>query len=210
MLGAKCEFGEDKSREGLEGYKPHQGKSFLAFDFKRELLLIKATLVLPSESLPPALRPLDAELSFDDIASQGIRVHHVRPNNPHTGAVNFQVTVTVTCRRPPKFYTAFEPTREMRLQKSRRLPWRRRTTAMDFAISGVVRGCLNYSLYAQPERDAGAIKAVPEGPTAYVSMIPMRTLIESRRIGTRTRGLSFSRQTGSTFSVDVRANSGCL
>ena len=145
MLGSPCETGEDRSQEGKEGFRPGQVKSFIAFDFVREYLVIKATLAMPVQSLPPALRPLDAELCFDDIAAQGIHIadRPILPKHDAQGKIEsqFEVTLTVTSRRPPKFHVGFEPdddTREAHI-RGQRVPTKRRATAMDFAISGVVR-----------------------------------------------------------------------
>lgn len=144
MLGSRCEYGEDRTREGQFGFRPGNGLSFLAFDFVRELLVIKATLAMSRDSLPYALRPLDAELSFDDIAAQGIHIVHreIPPPPSRRGKVDaqYEVTVTVTCRRPPKFFTEFENEKQLgRSAADPRLPYRRRATAMDFAITPVVR-----------------------------------------------------------------------
>ena len=135
MLGARCKYGEDRTREGKDGFRAGFGLSFLAFDFQRELFVIKANLELDKTHVPPALRPLDAELAFDDIASQGIHiVDHEITRGPQR---LFEVTVTVTCRRPPRFYSEFEMREDM-MRGGGRTPHRRRATAMDFAISGVV------------------------------------------------------------------------
>ncbi|WVR09516.1 hypothetical protein IAU60_006584 [Kwoniella sp. DSM 27419] len=144
ILGAACIKGVNQaSREG-------HGRSFFAFDFRRELLVIRADLLLPKSQLPLALRPLDAELSFDDITSHGIHITHQTVNGRYT------VTVTVTCRRPPKFFAPFENSIELLGKVQGRMKvYRRRATAMDFAITGVA------------ERNAGPVKAIPEGPCAF-------------------------------------------
>ena len=146
MLGARCEYGEDYSNEGRD-HKPRDGYSFLAFDFRRELLAIRAALLLPQDSLPPALSPLDAELSFDDISSQGIHIKQgsLRKASRQNGQTEDQieVTVTVTCRRPPKFYAKLERNIDgsARMESNgRRYARHRRATALDFAITGVVSG----------------------------------------------------------------------
>ncbi|WWD19157.1 hypothetical protein CI109_103615 [Kwoniella shandongensis] len=154
MFGAPCVKGED--------HKTHHGLSFIAFDLRRELLVIKAEMKLPpmvKNQLPPALAPLDAELSFDDITSHGI---HIRAEPVHMGigqngmvTSELRVTVTVSCRRPPKFYTVFEANDQLLQGRNGKTPYRRRATMMDFASSGV------------SERDAGPVKAIPEGPCAY-------------------------------------------
>jgi RNA-dependent RNA polymerase len=150
MLGARCVYGEDKGRMGREGYKPGFGLSYLAFDFRREQIHIKAKLFIDDTHLPPALRPLDAELSFEDIANQGVHIVYkpVPPLDLKPGrGKESEVTVTITCRRPPRFYTAFEARDEM-FQSGRgdRVPYRRRATAMDFATTGQVRGENPYDL----------------------------------------------------------------
>ena len=140
MLGAAGKTGENRRCENTKG----RGKSFLAFDFQRELLVIKSQLQLQSTPLPPALRPVDAELAFDDIPSQGIRLDHVpkqvRDRNGNLVA-GYKVTVTVSCRRPPKFYTEFEQTDDLLGRDQRdpkKGPYRRRATAMDFTTSGTI------------------------------------------------------------------------
>ncbi|WRT68501.1 uncharacterized protein IL334_005477 [Kwoniella shivajii] len=146
ILGAGCEKGvntEDRFK---------LGRSYLAFDFQKEQLVVRADMKLPREQLPPALAPLQAELSFDDITSHGIYITHEK-----VGEI-YHVVVTVSCRRPPKFYTPFEQGKRWNEAKisNIKMPEQRRATAMDFAISNGV-----------PERDAGPIKAIPEGPCAF-------------------------------------------
>lgn len=143
MLGLRCEVGEDNSRRGRDGFRPGFGRSFIAFDFKREHLVIKAELVMPKENLPPALRPLDAEVAFDDIVSQGVNIRHKEIPSAGRQQKQYEVTFTVTCRRPPKFYTEFEASGSLKgsINEERgrgRMPVRRRATAIDFAITGVV------------------------------------------------------------------------
>ncbi|WVQ95053.1 hypothetical protein IAU59_002145 [Kwoniella sp. CBS 9459] len=142
ILGAACAGGIDP--KSLDGHH----KSYIAFDFKREALMIRAEMMLPAQHLPPALNPLDAELSFDDITSHGIYITREYSSGVST------VTVTVSCRRPPKFRMLFEAHDQVRGLRDNE-PFRRRATAMDFAISGVA------------ERDAGSIHAIPEGPCAF-------------------------------------------
>ena len=134
-----------------EGFKNGRGQSYIAFDFKREQIHIRAKFVAHVSKLPPVLRPLDAELAFDDIASEGIHIKQtVRPED----AGRKEVTVTITCRRPPKFYTPFEMRPEdlddMPDYAQRRLPYRRRATALDFAISPTVSriACTLYRMEA--------------------------------------------------------------
>ncbi|ORY35716.1 RNA dependent RNA polymerase-domain-containing protein [Naematelia encephala] len=161
MLGAKCRVGHDYSMAGRDRNRENMGTSFLAFDFNREVLHIKASLEIDPKNIPPALRPLDAELSFDDIASQGIVIEATNRNDvSFHGAPRKHVTVTVTTRRPPRFFTEFERNDELlgmghERERTGKLPYRRRATAMDFATSTVT------------ELKAGAIQAIPEGPCAY-------------------------------------------
>ncbi|WWC90607.1 uncharacterized protein L201_005543 [Kwoniella dendrophila CBS 6074] len=147
ILGAGCETGIN------EDDPFRHGKSYIAFDFKKEQLVLRADMKLPRSQLPPALAPFDAELSFEDITSHGFFVTHERIGH------QYNVVVTVSCRRPPKFYIKFEDSHLLRdSERDRRglKKDRRRATAMDFAISGGV-----------PERDAGPLKAIPEGPCAF-------------------------------------------
>jgi RNA-dependent RNA polymerase len=146
MFGGKCRHGADQTN------RLHYGYSFLAFNFKKEVLSIKSEFMFTAGAgakqpggddsaakLPPAFSPLDAELPFTDISREGIRV---KEENRIDGRVT--LTVTVTCRRPPRFFTAFEkkhgffnenePTR-----RSNGGVHRRRATAMDFVASGRVR-----------------------------------------------------------------------
>ncbi|WVN86300.1 uncharacterized protein L203_101463 [Cryptococcus depauperatus CBS 7841] len=150
VFGAPCRKGLDSRRSG---------RSIMAFDLKRQVLVIKAEMKLDPKLLPPALNPLHAELSFDDITHQGIHItkDSIKGDAGHTDQDSLEVTVTVSCRRPPKFYTAFDPGDRAPdyMQGTKYLISRRRATAMDFAISGT------------PERDAGPIPAIPEGPCAY-------------------------------------------
>jgi RNA-dependent RNA polymerase len=152
MLGTQCEYGRDTSRD--EDYlTPQQqrnaadkgwGKSYLAFDFRREYLVIKSKLSLPDRLLPAALRPIDAELSFDDIASQGISIDEtgIRHSDSKSPDGYLQeVIVTVGIRRPPKFYTEFEESDKLPSMNGKRQsnkPYRRRATAMDFATGVTV------------------------------------------------------------------------
>lgn len=146
MLGAACKVGEDLSKRDRHGYVQGHGHSYLAFDFTRELLVIRAVLLLHSDHLPAALRPLDAELSFDDITSQGIHIVESVPRLVQSGSGgnlerHYDVTVTVSMKRPPKFYTEFEANNTLFRGNSggnRSMPYRRRATAMDFAIGTVV------------------------------------------------------------------------
>ncbi|WVQ80184.1 hypothetical protein IAT38_002289 [Cryptococcus sp. DSM 104549] len=145
VFGAGCDNSVDS-----KGY----AKSMIAFDLRRELLVIRAKMNLDPSVLPPALNPLDAELSFDDITSHGIHITQ-RRQEPHNPQSVLQVTVTVSCRRPPKFFAPFDSGDAPLRHRGPKQVYRRRATALDFAVSGV------------SERDAGSIPAIPEGPTAY-------------------------------------------
>lgn len=127
MLGAGCEYGEDTSQ------RRGDGKSYLAFDFTMEVLAIRARLLLHQERLPPALRPLEAEIAFDDICSRGISITEEPISKIVDGQRVSQVTVTVTCKRPARFFIEFEHANQI----PSRGDWvpRRRATAIDFAMS---------------------------------------------------------------------------
>ncbi|AFR96691.2 RNA-dependent RNA polymerase 1 [Cryptococcus neoformans C23] len=148
VFGAACIKGYDERSHG---------RSILAFDLKREVLVIKAEMKLDPKILPPALNPLYAELSFDDINHQGIHITKRPLPDGLTQKDALEVTVTVSCRRPPKFYAPFDPGDKAPdyMAGTKYLIDRRRATALDFAVSGV------------NERDANAIPAIPEGPCAY-------------------------------------------
>jgi RNA-dependent RNA polymerase len=107
---------------------------------KREILMIKAKLMMGAEGLPPALKPLDAEFAFDDIAAQGIMI-----DEGSTAAGLTHVTVTINCRRPPRFYVDFEKRGGLKERNGfgrRERDTKRRATAMDFAVSTLVSGLL--------------------------------------------------------------------
>jgi len=146
MFGSQCKHGPDPANNLGYGY------SFLAFDFKREMLVIKSQFktTVGSTPLPPAFRPLDAELPFGNISKQGI---HVKEERRADGAVN--LIVTVTCRCPPKFFAPMEQGEDSRPDNHRRprqagIVYRRRATAMDFVISDTV--CANCTLHTDPCR----------------------------------------------------------
>lgn len=158
MIGAECEYGRDTSKDRdldrdaarspsrSQAQQKGWGKSYLAFDFRREYLVIKSKLKLPRNSLPPALQPVDAELCFDDIASQGIRVQVTGNKIKEPGLVGElleEVIVTVCTRRPPKFYTPFNE--QLPGMNDNRQPYRRRATAIDFTVGNVVSPPLLYS-----------------------------------------------------------------
>ena len=133
----------DSFRHNRDGFKQGRGESYMAFDFKREIIAIRAKFVAEDSALPPALRPLDAELHFDDIASEGIHIKDVPVQGIKNGPFGtHEVTVTISTRRPAKFFAKFELNQEdlddLDPAERRRLPWRRRATALDFAIAGVV------------------------------------------------------------------------
>lgn len=126
MLGANVEYGEDTSNSRVTG----MGRSYLSFDWTNEKILMKSNMKIDVSKLPPALKPMYAELAFDDIAAQGIMI-----DEKESGPDRYNVIVTISTRRPPKFFIPFEGQgfgRELTRMH------RRRATAMDFAISGVV------------------------------------------------------------------------
>lgn len=133
MLGAGCHYGEDTSKRYKNGEPTGDGISYLAFDFTMEFLVVRAKLMLNTEAIPPALRPLDAEISFDDITAGGISIVEERLNKP--GQTGWEVTVTVSCKRPPRFYSEFENSHDLKHAKFEN---RRRATAMDFALTNLV------------------------------------------------------------------------
>lgn len=133
MLGANVLSGPDEYSE-IKG----MGKSYLAFDWTNENILMKAQMTIDPSKLPPALRPMDAELSFEDIASQGVMIDVKESANTAGMDKKASVTVTICTRRPPKFFIPFEATPypgEYRIGPKIK---RRRSTAMDFAIGGKV------------------------------------------------------------------------
>jgi len=106
--------------------------SYLAFDFTMEILVVRAKCLLDQKVLPAALRPLDCEISFDDITAGGISI--IEEKQP--GTSGWVVTVTVSCKRPPRFFTEFESRND--LTRKSRGEERRRATAMDFALPNMV------------------------------------------------------------------------
>ncbi|TYJ52353.1 hypothetical protein B9479_007047 [Cryptococcus floricola] len=132
VFGGGCAKGSDGRRN----------TSFIAFDFKREQLVFRVTTMLDSRGIPPVLHPIDAELSFHDIAHRGIHITKRDLPSARGNPNSLEVTVTVGCRRPPRFYMPLEM-------------YRRRATVMDFTISGA------------DEREAGSISTIPEGHCAY-------------------------------------------
>lgn len=103
--------------------------SFVAFDFKRELLVFRCTLAVPGAGvlLPPVLMPLDCELPWSDIAARGLDIEELKG-----GGARQRVVMTATCRRPPRYFVKFEePTDNL---------YRRRATEMDFTLSDKVGG----------------------------------------------------------------------
>lgn len=130
MLGASVVSGPDETVDGKG-----MGRSYLAFDWRNETISMKAEMAINPAKLPLALRPMDAELAFDDIASQGIMIDVKDIINPGRDA-RFPVTITICTRRPPKFFIPFETTSRSSSEPSKKL--RRRSTAMDFAIGGKV------------------------------------------------------------------------
>jgi RNA-dependent RNA polymerase len=145
MFAGRCECGEDKKATDHNGTPLGHGLSYLAFNFAKEMLVIKARLSFApgvgETMIPPALRPLDAELYFQDISSQGVHVKktEIDPIYKHGQVIKrFQVTVTINCRRPPKFYTELEDQEHFLSDRRRQGPMRRRATVMDFAITHIV------------------------------------------------------------------------
>lgn len=139
MFSAPCLYGLDPTRPG-------NGRSLLAFDFKRELLVIRTEFEVEQKlvkDLPPVFRPVDAELPFSDISSHGIHfVEEARQGGRTT------LVVTVAFRRPPRFFTPFEKDvarfNEHAMARGRAV-YRRRATAMDFAVSETVSwNCSRY------------------------------------------------------------------
>jgi RNA-dependent RNA polymerase len=127
MLGAGCEYGEDTSERRGDGI------SYLAFDFTMEVIAIRARLMLQQDKLPPALRPLEAEIAFDDICSRGISIIEEPSDKLVDGQKAWQVTVTLSCKRPARFFIEFEHANQLP-SRGERVP-RRRATAIDFAMS---------------------------------------------------------------------------
>lgn len=84
--------------------------------------------------LPPALSPLEADLHFDDITSQGIHFSRGPLNGYHR-----LITVTISCKRPPKFMVVSDD--DTNGYDQRYAP-KRRATAMDFALTRTVRICV--------------------------------------------------------------------
>lgn len=105
--------------------------SYLAFDFTMEVLVVRAKSLLEQSALPAALRPLDCEISFDDITAGGISIIEGARN----ASGELQVTVTVSCKRPPRFFTEFENSQEL---PRARMENRRRATSIDFALTNLV------------------------------------------------------------------------
>ncbi|RSH88373.1 uncharacterized protein EHS24_000913 [Apiotrichum porosum] len=148
MFSAPCLYGLDPTRPG-------NGRSLLAFDFKRELLVIRTEFEVEQKlvkDLPPVFRPVNAELPFSDISRHGIHfVEEARQGGRTT------LVVTVAFRRPPRFFTPFEKDvarfNEHAMARGRAV-YRRRATAMDFAVSET------------KEKDAGTLRAIPDGSVA--------------------------------------------
>ncbi|EIW68226.1 hypothetical protein TREMEDRAFT_74213 [Tremella mesenterica DSM 1558] len=105
VLGAKCAHGTDMSRLDPDGNPLGYGKSYVGFDFQRETVHVKAGLIFPSElqaerNLPPALRPVNAEISFEDITSQGISLQSYTGIFPD-GRPRYIVTMTTETEAGP-------------------------------------------------------------------------------------------------------------
>ena len=140
MFAINCEYGQDAEKLNNELKGGKFGKSYIAFDFRRQLLVIKTRAKdMSPASFPPALRPLDAELSFEDIASQGIKIDAEKlPMRYGFTQEMHEVVVTINTRRPPKFFTEFEPMDASLMRGPRANLVRRRGTAMDFVTQGAV------------------------------------------------------------------------
>lgn len=137
-------MGEDTSRRYPNGELTGDGISHVAFDFTMEVIAIRAKLKLDPRALPPALRPIEAEIAFDDICSRGISIVEQKSTVKIKGQQAWMVTVTVNCKRPPRFFTEFEGSDKIFNRGNGFVP-RRRATAMDFAITGVVRRIIFYT-----------------------------------------------------------------
>lgn len=142
ILGAGCHNGEDLGRRYRNGEPTGHGMSYLAFDFTMEIILLRAKFMLEERVLPPALRPLDAEIAFDDILPGGISFIEERMRD--TAKPAWQVTVTISCRRPPRFFTEFEDAARLARQNTEN---RRRVTAMDFALTNLASRLSMYRDY---------------------------------------------------------------
>lgn len=194
MLGAGCVCEEDTSRRHRNGELTGEGVSYLAFDFTMEVIAVRAKLLLQTDKLPPALRPMDAEISFDDICSRGISIIE-EPFRVTNNEKTFQVTVTVSTKRPPKFFTGFEHSDQLGGRSDSYVP-RRRATAIDFAMTNVVSlnlpgftDCIDgdtrrtYSL--DPRRPLCIRQSLLSGSWCSPLLRP-----DSRRFGTPTDGSS--------------------
>ena len=134
MLAGTCDTEVDRSRRKKNGEPLGYLKSYLAFNFDKQNFAIRATMKFgDGPNLPPALRPLDAELSFEDITSHGISLTHVKEFRMNRREPVYKVTMTISLRRPPKFYTEFEENDNMFGREG--VPYRRRATAMDFGMT---------------------------------------------------------------------------
>ena len=117
-----------------QGDEDRKQKSGIIFDFRKETIVVKAYPTHGLHQLPPALRPCDAEISFDDITSHGIHMVHPQSFANQTS----QTIMTVSTKRPPKFYTEFENSVQLSANAGARVGYRRRATAMDFALGPTV------------------------------------------------------------------------
>lgn len=129
-MGGPCREGNETPPTGLKKtVKKTPPYTFLSFDFKRKLLVAKATFDIDASEarLPPVLKPLDVELPLSDITAQGL---HILVLGEKDGVSD--VHVTVSFRRPPRYFVKFEA--EMSALANGKV-YRRRATEMDFTIS---------------------------------------------------------------------------
>ncbi|KAK4684115.1 RNA-dependent RNA polymerase, partial [Tremellales sp. Uapishka_1] len=94
----------------------NKGHSRFAFDFDRRWIAVHLSLqtALP---IPLAFSPLEAEFPFEDIVTRGVQAMRERMEDG-----KWRVTLTITTRRPPKFYVKVKAQR-------------RRATERDFVFS---------------------------------------------------------------------------
>jgi hypothetical protein len=111
----------------------NRGQSRLSFNFDRRwiyLYLVPTTL----STIPPAFVPLEAELPFEDIVTRGVQC--VRTGKTEDG--KSLVTMTITVRRPPRFYCRLKERNKMRRATERDFVFQRGP----FQSTKVGLGCL--------------------------------------------------------------------
>ncbi|BEJ14161.1 hypothetical protein CspHIS471_0313350 [Cutaneotrichosporon sp. HIS471] len=118
--------------------------SFVSFDFRRKLLIAKATFDVDGD-LPRALDPLDIELPLSDITAGGMHIWSKKIDSNLR-----EVGVMVSFRRPPRYFCRFE----MEMETKGKLH-RRRATQFDFSNSDI------------QEADGYPIHPVNDGSAAY-------------------------------------------